>query len=215
VKVGVLVTGDSAVRAAHSLAAHSVADEVVVVGPARSRDYRVVDDASGCDLLVGTGSEAPARARELGVPLIWDSATPEEGVLVWGASPVGLALAVAAREPVPTLTAIAHPELEERGEQRIRFPAPVGRTQVGDIELAGRTVSAGRSTVAYASVIVESPARSVTITDEGAFMAGITLAAGVAVVDGTPRPVWEDALAYLKVATEMGLVMAETAPAGV
>jgi hypothetical protein len=215
VKVGVLVTGDSAVRAAHSLAAHSVADEVVVIGPARSRDYRVIDDASGCDLIIGTGPEAPARARDLGIPLVWDGAAPEEGVAVWGASPVGLARAVASRETTPTLTAVAHPDLEERSEQRMRFPSPVGRIQVGDIELGGMTISVGKSTVPFASLIVESPARVVTITEEGPFMAGIALAAGVAIATGAQSPVWDDALAYLEVAAEMGLVMAESTPAGV
>ena len=93
VKVGVLASGDTAVRAAHSLSAHDSVEEVVVVGPARSRSFRVVPDASELDLLIGSGDAAPIRARKLGVPLLWDGDNAAEGVVVWGASPVGLALA--------------------------------------------------------------------------------------------------------------------------
>ena len=77
--VGVLVTGDTAVRAAHSLSAHPTVDEVVVVGPARSKSFRVVPTAEGCDLLVGTGPHAPNLARGHGVGLIWDGETTEDG----------------------------------------------------------------------------------------------------------------------------------------
>ena len=51
--------------------------------------------------------------------------------------------------------------------------------------------------------------RSVTVVDHGDFMAGIALAAGIAVASEDPKPVWADALPYLKAATAMGLVMAE------
>ncbi|HEX9865260.1 MAG TPA: hypothetical protein VGC03_09875, partial [Acidimicrobiia bacterium] len=112
-KVGVLVTGDIAVRAAHSLSAHPGIDEVVVIGPARSRSFRVVPDADGCDVLIGTGDRAPNKARELGVRLVWDGDDPTDGVVVWGASPVGVALALAARESEPRVVAVAHPDLDE------------------------------------------------------------------------------------------------------
>jgi hypothetical protein len=51
----------------------------------------------------------------------------------------------------------------------------------------------------------------VTVVDHGGFLAGVALAAGVAVTNGTGDPVWSDALPYLEAATEMGLVMAERA----
>ena len=95
--VGVLVTGDTSVRAAHSLSAHPTVDEVVVVGPARSKSFRVVPSAERCDFLVGSGPEAPGIARNHGVPLIWDGESIEDGVIVAGGSPAGLALALASR----------------------------------------------------------------------------------------------------------------------
>jgi hypothetical protein len=50
----------------------------------------------------------------------------------------------------------------------------------------------------------------VTVVDHGAFLSGVALAAGLAAVNGSNRPVWDDALSYLETATEMGLVMAES-----
>lgn len=206
--VGVLVTGENAVRAAHSLAAHPGVGEVVVVGPANSRNYRVITDVEECDLLLGSGPEAPARARSLGRPLVWDGPGSEEGVGVWGASPVGLALALAMRETAPGLVAVAHPGLEEGRDDRAVFPRPVGKVAVSEIVVAGRTVTAGRPGGSYGAVVVGSPQRSVTVVDDAKFMAGVTLAAGAMVLDGTARPVWDEALPYLEAAIAMGLVMA-------
>ena len=59
-------------RAAHSLAAHPDISEVVVIGPATSKSFQVVDDADGLDVLVGSGEKAPAMARDHNTPLIWD-----------------------------------------------------------------------------------------------------------------------------------------------
>ena len=50
-----------------------------------------------------------------------------------------------------------------------------------------------------------------TIVDDGAFLSGICLAAGIAAVGDAPRPVWEASLDYLQAAVGMGLVMAEDA----
>lgn len=208
-KIGVLVTGDVAVRAAHSLAAHPGIDEVVVIGPARSKSFAVVPDAEGCDYLVGTGEQAPARARENGVPLIWDGEQLQPGVAVYGAGPQGLTLAMSSREPDPQLVAVAHPSLEAGSDQRAQFPAPVGRIGVSDSIYAGQRLATGRSPNSYAACLAIGGGRNVTIIDHGAFMSGISLAAGVAVANGEGRPVWDDALDYLHTVTEMGLVMAE------
>ncbi|MCI0678937.1 MAG: hypothetical protein L0Z63_07830, partial [Actinobacteria bacterium] len=205
VRIGVLVTGDTAVRAAHSLAAHPGVDEVVVVGPANSKTFRVVDDAQGCDLLVGTGPEARRRARELGVDLVWDGETSHPGVRTHGAESRGIALAVAARESDPQLVAVAHPALAP-GEGRLaRFPRPVGRVALRDEVFSGRRVAVGHSPNTFASALVVGARRRVTIVDEGAFLSGVALAAGCLVTG----PVWDEALTYLRVATEMGVVMAE------
>lgn len=210
-KIGVLVTGDIAVRAAHSLSAHPGIDEVVVIGPATSKSYQVVDTAEGCDLLVGNGPTAPARARDLGVPLLWDGESPEPGVGVYGASPPGLALAVAARETDPRLVAVAHPGLSGGNDHRATFPHPIGSVPVGDSLYSGRRVAEARSVNEYGAVLTVGASRRVTIVDDGDFLSGIALAAGVAVVEEEPIAVWDSALAYLETATEMGLVMAEEA----
>lgn len=208
-KIGVLATGDVAVRAAHSLAAHPTVDEVVVVGSARSKNFPVVPTADGCDYLVGVGPQAPARARAQGVPLIWDGETRKEGVAVWGGSPQGLTLALAARESDPRLVAVAHPALVGGSDTRARFPQPVGTLDVADGTYAGKRLFMAQSPNSFASCLAVSAGRSVTIIDEGAFLSGIALAAGVDLVDEGPTPVWEEALPYLRATTEMGLVMAE------
>lgn len=208
-KVGVLVTGEIAVRAAHSLAAHHSVDEVVVIGPATSKTYQVVDTAEGCDLLVGHGATAPDRARASGVPLLWDGETVEPGVAVYGASPQGLALAVAAREADPQLVAVAHPELTGGNDHRAGFPHPVGRAMVGDSLYSGKRVAEARSANRFGAVLTVGATRRVTIVDEGDFLSGIALAAGIAVVGDEPTAVWDSALAYLQAATDMGLVLAE------
>lgn len=211
-RVGLLVTGDTAVRSAHSLQAHPSIDEVVVIGPAKSKSFDVVDSVEDCDYLVGHGEKAPRMARKHGVPLIWDGEGPDEkGVAVWGASPTGLAIALASREPDPRLVAVAHPEINDSGASRsTRFPDPVGRVNVFDASLGGRPVALARSPNEFAACLAVGARRRVTVVDHGGYMSGIALAAGVAAANGSNRPVWEEALAYLETVTEMGLVMAES-----
>jgi hypothetical protein len=211
VKIGLLVTGDTSVRAAHSLQAHPGVDEVVVIGPAKSKSFEVVDTAEGCDYLVGSGSSAPGLASKQGVPLVWDGDEPAEGVAVWGASPVGLAIALATREPDPRLVAVAHPAIDGDGSTRTtRFPDPVGRLGVRDVQVGGRPVALAASTNEFAACLAVGASRRVTVVDDGDFLSGVALAAGVAVAEDTPAPVWERALPYLEAVTEMGLVMAES-----
>jgi hypothetical protein len=181
-KIGVLVSGDVAVRAAYSLAAHPGIDEVVVVGPARSRNFPVVPSAEGCDYLVGSGAGAPARARRYGIPLIWDGESGEEGVAVWGGSPQGLTLALAARESDPRLVAGAHPALEPGSDTRTRFPRPLGSLDVADNTYAGKHLFMAQSPNPFAACLAVAAGRRVTIIDDGAFLAGIALAAVKAVV---------------------------------
>lgn len=208
--VGVLVTGDTAVRAAHSLSAHPPVDEVVVIGPARSRSFRVVASAEGCDFLVGTGPEAPGLARNHGVPLVWDGESTEDGVIVAGGSPAGLALAMASREPDPRLVAVAHSDFAEGSDHVVRFPEPVGRATVADAIYAQRRVAMAKSPNRFAACLAVGAGRSVAIVDDAAFLSGIALAAAVDVAAGMPRMVFDDALTYLTTATDMGLVMADS-----
>lgn len=208
-RVGVLVTGDIAVRAAHSLAARQEVDEVVVIGPARSKSFKVVETASGCDYLIGTGPEAPKKARRHGVSLIWSGDVRADGVEVWGANPSGLTLSLASREADPRLIALAHPEASGGREHSARFPDPIGHADVTGAELGGRLLAVAKSPNQFAAALAIGAKRRVAIVDHGAFMSGIALAAGLAVADGEPKPVWDDALSYLKAATALGLVMAE------
>lgn len=210
-RIGLLVTGDTSVRAAHSLQAHPGVDEVVVIGPAQSKSFEVVGTAAGCDCLVGSGDTAPRLAQRHGVPLIWDGLESHPGVAVWGASPEGIALALATREPDPRLVALAHPEVAEGPTTRAtRFPDPVGRVEVRDEQLDGRPIAIGRSPNEFSACLVEGATRRVTVVDHGAFLAGVALAAAVSCLDGDERPVWDSALPYLQTVTEMGLVMAES-----
>ncbi len=208
-KIGVLVTGDTAVRAAHSLSAHPTVDEVVVIGPARSKSFKVVETADDCDLLIGTGDSAPKEARKLDVPLVWDGDSPVEGVAVWGANPSGMTLALAARETDPRLVAMAHPEAAGGSDHVARFPDPIGTLDVADTTYSGQRLSVGRSPNEFCACLAVGAARKVTIVDNGDFLSGIALAAGVEVAGEEPLAVWDEALVYLQCATTMGLVMAE------
>ena len=208
-RIGVLATGDTAVRAAHSLAAHPGVGEIVVVGPARSKNFKVVPTASDCDVLVGSGPQAPAKARRLKTPLIWDGESSPEGVAVWGASPAGLTLALAADETDLQVMAVAHPSLPAGSEQQIHFPEPVGSLLVSDLELGGHRLAAASPAGDFAACYVKSAGRTVAVVDDARFMAGVALAAGLAVYNGSAGSVWEEAYAYLLAATDMGLVMGE------
>lgn len=203
------MTGDIAVRAAHSLDAHPGIDEVVVIGPARSKSFEVRDSAEGCDILIGTGPKAPSRAAELGVPLVWNGEDQLLGVAVWGGSPQGLTLALASREADPRLVALAHPDLEEGSDHSARFPEPIGQLEVVDSTYGGRRLAAAASPNEFAASLAIGADRQVTVVDHGAFMSGIALAAAATIADDTPKAVWDDALPYLQAATAMGLVMAE------
>ncbi len=208
-KIGVLVSGDTAVRAAHSLAAHPSVDEVVVVGAARSKNFKVAPTPEGCDYLVGSGAGAPARARRYGLPLLWDGGEAEEGVAVWGGSPQGLALALASRESDPRMVAVAHSSLPGGNDAEVRFPKLIGTLPVVDAVYGGQRLFTAKAPGSFAACLAVAAARSVTIVDDGAFLSGIALAATVDITDWAPTAVWDQALPYLQSATAMGLVMAE------
>ncbi len=207
--VGIIVSDDRTIRSAHSLSAHPGVDEVVVFAPATSRNLRVVTNATGVRVAFGAGPDAPTRANHLGIPLIWDGETADEGVVVYGASPQGLALALAAREADPQLVAVAHPGLDGGSHQQVRFPDPVGRRGVRDGVYSGKRVATAHSNNQFAAVLTNGVGRRVTIVDDAEFMSGVALAAGLAALEDQPGPVWDSALPYLRTVTEMGLVMAQ------
>jgi len=180
-----------------------------VIGPARSKSFRVLDSAKGCDFLIGTGPKAPTRARELGVPLVWDGEEQMPEIAVWGGSPQGLTLALASREADPRLVAVAHPDFEEGSDHQARFPDPVGQLVVVDGTYGGQRLAEAASPNEFAAALAIGADRRVTVVDHGAFMSGIALAAAVEIADDNPKAVWDDALPYLRAATLMGLVMAE------
>jgi hypothetical protein len=106
---------------------------------------------------------------------------------------------------------VAHPELPDKGTTRTtRFPDPIGRVGVIDGTVGGRPVALARSPNEFAACLAVGAGRRVTVVDHGGFLSGIALAAGVAAINGSSRPVWEAALPYLEAITEMGLVMAES-----
>lgn len=213
-KVGVLIGGENAVRAAHSLAAEPSIEELVVIGPATSNNFKVVKDPTGLDLLVGSGPQAPKQARPYSLPLVWDGDTQSEGVAVWGASIVGMAAAIGARQRRPNLIAAAHPDAPVGSGRSVRFGRPVGATQVSEVDLnspngSSPTVELGKSYNEYAACAVQTKKRQISVVDVAAFLSGVALAAGVAAYGASPSPVWDRALPYLEMAHTMGLVMAE------
>lgn len=208
-KIGVLVTGDTSVRAAHSLAAHPTVDDVVVIGPARSRNFEVTVSSEGCDFLIGSGDAATKKARSHDVPLIWDGDQATDGVAVWGANARGLTLALASRESDLRLVAVAHPDLPGGADHQARFPDPLGILDVLDTEYGGHQVAEARAPGEFAACLAIGADRRVTIVDDSGFLDGIALAAAVDVARAGVGPVWEAALPYLEAAISMGLVMAE------
>jgi hypothetical protein len=210
VRIGVLPTGDTAVRAAHSLAAHPGVESVVVIGPAQSTSFPVKASAKGCDLLIGSGDRAPGEAERHGLPLVWDGVANESGTAVWGASPEGMTLALMSETGDPDLVATAIPDGVPGAGQRIVFPSPVGPLDGIDVDYAGHGMKIARSENGFTACYVRSRERSVTIVDDSRFLAGVALAAGVAAFGAEPQPVWDGAIDYLRAAIDMGLVMGES-----
>lgn len=209
-KIGVLPTGDVAVRAAHTLAAQPGIDAVVVIGPAQSTSFPVKPDARGCDFLIGTGERAPDLAERHGVSLVWDGDRAVPGVAVWGASPEGLTIALMSENEEPTLVAVAHPEAGSGEGMLVSFPGPVGALETTSRDYDGIHLAVARSQNGYSACYVRSAVRALTIVDDSRFLSGVALAAGVAALNGEPGPVWRSANRYLHTAIEMGLVMGES-----
>lgn len=207
-KVGVLVGGETSVRAAHSLSADPGVDELVVLGPAKSQNFKVVSSPAGLDVLVGSGPRAPVEARKHGLPLIWDGTEQTEGVHTWGASVIGLTAAISKRHRSPEVIAVAHPNLPAGTGPSVRFARPVGATQTNELVADRTSMFAGKSYNDYAACLVTTKRRRFTVVDRADFLSGIALAAGIAAFGKEPQAVWASALKYLETAAGMGMVMA-------
>jgi hypothetical protein len=116
---------------------------------------------------------------------------------------------MAAGEADPQLVALAHPALDAGTDRQIRFPDPIGAAEAADTTFSGQRLAVAKSATPFAGCLVRSAGRNVTVVDDGRFMSGVTLAAGIALVDSDPTPVWGEPYLYLMAATSMGLVMGE------
>jgi hypothetical protein len=184
-------------------------ERVVVIGPARSNSFQVVGSAKDCDVLIGSGPDAPNIASRHGVPLVWDGDEGALGVLVWGGSPRGLTLALAAGEPDPQVVALADPDADPGEDRMISFPLPIGRILTADVVIGDRPVALGRSDGDFVACYVKSAERELTIIDDTKFLRGVALAAGAFLGSDGPMAAWDRPYPFLQTATEMGLVLGE------
>jgi hypothetical protein len=81
--------------------------------------------------------------------------------------------------------------------------------KTADASYGGRRIALAKSPDRFAACLAVGAERRVAVVDDGAFMSGIALAAGIDLVGEEAVAVWEPALAYLQTAMAMGLVMAE------
>lgn len=210
-RVLVAVDGESTTRAAQSLADHPGIDTVALLAPASSRQFETVTSAEGFDVVVGK-AVAAETAQRAGIPAVVEDELPVDSPGVYGASIVGLALALAADLEGEPLTAVAL-EGEPAGDRTVMFPSPVDSRPVTEERISGRRVLVGRGEGPLQAAIALGTDRHRVVMDHARFMEGIALAAGVGILleeaTETSLPVWERNSVYLRTAVEMGLVIGE------
>lgn len=204
----VAVEGEPTTRAAQSLAVHPGVDEVALLAPTTSKQFETVESAAGFDAVVGAGKAASTAARA-GIAAIVTGALQGQTGVAW-ASVEGVAFALLEGDAATTAIAI---EGEPGGETPIVFPSPIDSRMAEEAIVDGRSLLVARGPGPLAAAMVLEPNRHRVVLDDEAFLRGVALAAGVGIlldgpVDG-PVPVWERAAAYLKTASEMGLVVGE------
>ncbi|HLU32050.1 MAG TPA: hypothetical protein VK088_09825 [Acidimicrobiia bacterium] len=210
-RVLVAVDGESTTRAAQSLADHPGIGSVAVLAPASSRHFQTVTSAEGFDVVVGK-AVAAETAQRAGLPAVVEDELGAGSVGVFGASIVGLALALAADLEGDPLTAVAL-EGEADGDRTVMFPSPIDSRSVTEEWISGRRVLVGRGEGPLQAAIALGTDRHRVVMDHARFLEGIALAAGVGILLERPEEgaigVWEAASAYLRTSVEMGLVIGE------
>lgn len=203
--------GELAIRAAHSLTSHPGVTAVSLLAPAKSASFPTVEDAGDSDVVVGPGEDARHAAEAAGKPVVV-SEMVLGGPGIYGASLRGLALALTSGLGVPTTVALATAG-PPGGGRDVTFPSPIGRRSAAEEIVEGHHILVARGAGTFEAVYAAGPHLHRTIVDEGLFMAGIALAAGVALMREPPpspaEPVWRWADAYLRTVVAMGLVVGE------
>ncbi|MFP3915198.1 MAG: hypothetical protein ACLFWM_10005 [Actinomycetota bacterium] len=208
-RFAVAVDGDVTTRAAHSLSTHP-GIEVVLLAPATSRQFDVVDSPAGCRAVVGT-ERALRAAQSAGLPAVTAGDTDGLPGVAWASLP-GLALALAAALEGVDTVAVALPG-EPEGSREVVFPSPIDARRVRPEAVDSHTVWMGGGDGSLAAALSLGGEHDRVILDDHLFMSAIALAAGAVLLveDQTPGrvAVWERSEPYLRAVTDMGLVLAE------
>ncbi len=196
----VLVAGSEPVvlRAAASLAAHP---DVAGVGladanPPSGWNDRMVHagNSRGYDVIVGR----PHRRLR--------SVTSDGAGTITHASPVGLAMSLAAELSPGAVAAMTVPGRPRKSPSYFDFPDPVGRL-LGTRDSTGVLVCPTEGGLAAAGASLRD--RTLAVVDDPQFLAGVCLAAG-ALLGAHRGPVWEAAATYVAACEAFGLVRAES-----
>lgn len=206
-RVVVAIDDEVTIRTAHVLAAMSGIGSVAVMGTTKSRAFPVVGDAAGADVIIGESGRT--EADRLGLPLVTEKMTVRGGDVA-GASPRGLALALAERVPTASLVAVttANGPASGRGE-RIRFPDPIGMRSTVSTTIGSRELYIGPTEDVWSAILVEGGDKALSAIDDTRFFSAVTLACGVVLAARAPTTVWEHPGDYIAACREEGLVFAQ------
>lgn len=212
-KVAIAVEGEVTTRAAQSLSSHPDV-EVVLLAPANSSQFEVVDTPEGCVAVFGAGTAVRVAAASR-LPAVTTAGLEGQPGVAW-ASIQGLALALASDLDSIRRVAAAIPG-EPGGDETVVFPSPIDGRLAMDEKVDSRHLLVARGEGSLASALALGGNRHRAIMDDHRFMEAIALAAGVGVLgEGELTgavPVWERSGPYLQTAAEMGLVIGERTPA--
>lgn len=212
-KVAIAVEGEVTTRAAQSLSSHPDV-EVVLLAPANSSQFEVVDTPEGCVAVFGAGTAVRVAAASR-LPAVTTAGLEGQPGVAW-ASIQGLALALASDLDSIRRVAAAIPG-EPGGDETVVFPSPIDGRHAMDEKVDSRHLLVARGEGSLASALALGGDRHRAIMDDHRFMEAIALAAGVGVLgEGELTeavPVWERSGPYLQTAAEMGLVIGERTPA--
>jgi hypothetical protein len=136
-----------------------------------------------------------------------------KGPCVYGASPIGLAIAISRRlDHTPSLVAVALPGIPPKTGVEVDFPPPIGRLRADLVPEVPEPVMLARTRGPWSAVLVRAGGWSRLIIDHAEFLRAICLTAGISVLPvDEPTPVWAKAENYLRRAEAMGLVTAAPA----